>query len=100
VVAELVADPETVLEIARSNLSRWASQHRADSSAARALAAWSACLDQGLGPLIDALLSTSADACEMRQNSPFAGVLPDERRRDVLRSFSDHWRNEHAAATA
>jgi hypothetical protein len=29
----------------------------------------------------------------MRQNSPFAGILPANERRAVLESFRVHWRN-------
>ena len=98
VVAELVADPDTVLETARSNLARWASAHRAESTAGRAFMAWRAVLEQGVDVVIDTLLDTSGEACELRQNSPFAGVLPDQRRQDVLRSFAEHWKSDHATA--
>lgn len=100
VVAELVAQPDAVLDVARANLARWASQHRADSRTGRAFAAWMAVIDAGVDAVIATLLDASDEACEMRQNSPFAGVLPDQRRQDVLRSFGEHWRNDHTAATA
>ncbi|CFS51927.1 transcriptional regulator [Mycobacterium tuberculosis] len=44
------------------------------------------------------LTSPSEDAREMRQNSPFAGILPEATRVAVLRSFKDHWDREHERA--
>ena len=40
-------------------------------------------------------VSPSPDAREMRQNSPFAGVLPEDVRVRVLYSFKEHWSRAH-----
>jgi len=36
---------------------------------------------------------------ELRQNSPFAGALPQETRSQVLAAFIRHWRDFHASHT-
>ena len=47
--------------------------------------------------VLDALTSRTSHAVELRQNSPFAGVLSETERRDVLAAFATVWRAEHAA---
>ena len=56
---------------------------------------WNRVLDNGLDAIVDVVTSPSQEARELRQNSPFAGVLPDETRLRVLQTFKDHWRREH-----
>ncbi|MBV9313191.1 MAG: hypothetical protein JO100_05470 [Pseudonocardia sp.] len=41
------------------------------------------------------LTSRSPQAVELRQNSPFAGALPQETRSKVLAAFVRHWHTEH-----
>lgn len=41
--------------------------------------------------MLDTLLSPTPEACELRQNTPFAGVLDDATRVQVLRSFTHYW---------
>jgi len=43
------------------------------------------------------LTSTGPRAIELRQNSPFAGVLRPEERAAALAAFRDHWHRVHAA---
>ena len=55
-------------------------------------------LDGGVDEIVDVLVGTDERSSELRQNSPFAGVLSDEDRRHVLASFRDHWDREHTVA--
>lgn len=41
------------------------------------------------------LTSQRPAALELRQNSPFAGVISEEVRSRVLASFVRHWRRDH-----
>lgn len=91
----MLAEPEVVISKARDNLDRWASMHRPDGMTSRYFGEWKRVLDDGLDAIIDVVISPSQEARELRQNSPFAGVLPDETRLQVLRSFKDHWSREH-----
>ena len=75
VAGHLVADPESTLERARSNLGRLRTT-RPTGLSARWLVAWQSVLDGGPEAVLQTLTSQSQLAIELRQNSPFAGVLP------------------------
>jgi excisionase family DNA binding protein len=83
---EIVRDPERALEIARRNLQTM--QPTARGQARRWLEEWAHLLEGPLHRLLDALTSPSPKGRELRQNAPFAGVLSDHARGDVL----DAWR--------
>jgi transcriptional regulator with XRE-family HTH domain len=81
VAAKLLDDPAAVMAKARRNLAR---MRRADASgrAARYLEAWGRLLDGDECDLVATLLDPSERARDLRQASPFAGVLtPEERSR-------------------
>lgn len=82
IAARLAADPERVLRRARRNL---AVMRRAnDDGAADAwFTEWGRRLDGGLASVIEALVSHEQEARDLRQVTPFAGVLSDEERRAV-----------------
>jgi hypothetical protein len=63
---------------------------------ARWLAAWQSVLDDGPEAVLQTLTSQTPLAIELRQNSPFAGVLPEEERRAVLGAFRELDRNAPA----
>ncbi len=86
-LGHLLTDPEGVIHTARSNIARWLPQHREDGMTAEYLHAWERILDSGVEATRAALISTSSRACELRQNSPFAGVLSPVERTAALRSF-------------
>ena len=94
----LMTSPEEVLDRARANIGRWRAEHRSDGMTVRYLDAWERILDEGLEAVFDTLVSTAPEACELRQNTPFAGVLDDATRVQVLRSFKRYWEQEHEAA--
>lgn len=96
VAGRLVADPEGVLAKARSNLDRLRGIHP-DGMTAHWLQRWQAVLDAGTEPVLDALTSRAPYAIELRQNSPFAGVLSEPERDAVLAAFVTGWRRQHAA---
>lgn len=94
----LMIDPTGVMEQARENIRRWLPRHRCDGMAALYLAQWQEILDGGVDGVVNVLVGTDERSNELRQNSPFASVLPDDDRRHVLSSFREHWDQEHAAA--
>lgn len=94
-LAPMLSAPDAVITKARENLRRWSGMHRSDGMTVGYLGKWERVLDDGLDAVIEAVTSMSEEACEMRQNSPFAGVLPDETRVKVLRAFTEHWSREH-----
>jgi len=89
VVGHLVVDPTGTLERARTNLGRLRRAHPSGMSS-RWLDAWQAVLGGGPEAVLHTLTSQAPLAIELRQNSPFAGLLSDRERKAVLRAFRDH----------
>jgi transcriptional regulator with XRE-family HTH domain len=83
VLLRLLADPDGVRSRARVNLS---TMERAAPAAAPYLRRWSTLLDGPLGELTLALVATDEEARDLRQNSPFAGVLSASERESALAS--------------
>ena len=99
-LTQMLAEPDAVISKARDNLNRWTGMHRPDGMTVRYFEEWRRVLDDGLDAIVDVVISPSREARELRQNSPFAGVLPDETRLQVLRTFKDHWNREHERVIA
>jgi excisionase family DNA binding protein len=98
--AQMLADPDVVMSKARENLRRWADMHRPDGMTMRYFKEWEHVLNDGLDAVLQVMDSASSEARELRQNSPFAGVLPEETRARVLRTFSEYWRTKHEPVLA
>lgn len=88
-LTHLLTRPEEVMGLARENTRRWSSMHRADGRTAEYLREWDSILAQGLEETVGTILSTSPRARELRQNSPFAGVLSQAERTQALRTFRE-----------
>ena len=81
VLARLLGDPDAVRALARRNL---VVMGEAAPAASPYLRQWHTLLEGPLAELAVALVSPAADARELRQNSPFAGVLDAVERDRVL----------------
>jgi excisionase family DNA binding protein len=88
VAARLVSDPARTLERAQHNLRRLRAAHPSGMSR-RWLDRWQAIIDAGPDAVLDTLTSDSPVAVELRQNSPFAGVLSDSERMSILTAFRE-----------
>jgi excisionase family DNA binding protein len=86
VAARLVSDPERVLAHARRNLDK-VLVSSARGSAKVWLHEWSQLLEGPIEGVLEALTSRSPRSRELRQNSPFAGVLSEHERREVLAAY-------------
>jgi transcriptional regulator with XRE-family HTH domain len=95
VVGELTRDPDRVIAIARDNIDRWRTVHAGRSSILSPMDRWSEILDEGVEAIVATLTGLSEEAEDMRQNSPFAGVLTPEHREQALVSFRAHWEARH-----
>lgn len=93
VAGRLASDPDTGLGIARANLERARALHPRSGPW---IDAWAAILDDP-EQVMERLTATDAEADELRQNSPFAGVLDDAERTEILAAFADWWRTTHAS---
>lgn len=97
-LAYLLVDPDQAIAYAREQVLRWKRVHRSDGMTGRWLQLWDDVLDRGVESVVDTLTSRSTHALELRANSPFAGLLPDDVRRDVLAAFGRWWRQQGRAA--
>jgi len=95
VLAELVTDPQRVLAQVRGNLQRLSVQHPGRGMTAHWLEQWQDVVDAGVDVVADVLTSQGRSALELRQNSPFAGVISQEVRSRVLAAFRRHWLIDH-----
>jgi excisionase family DNA binding protein len=87
IAGSLVTDPDAVMNKARENLDRLLRQHRG-TMAEVWLKRWQDKINEGVGAVLKTLTSDDPEAVELRQNSPFAGVLPQLQRTKVLDSFT------------
>ncbi|MBI4260434.1 MAG: helix-turn-helix domain-containing protein [Actinobacteria bacterium] len=88
VAGKLVLDPAGVLQRARKNLAHLRSVHSGGASR-RWLDEWERLLDGPAEGVLDALSSPAPRSRELRQNSPFAGVLSEDERRKALAGFGE-----------
>jgi len=96
IASHLVSEPDLVLARARVNLERFADVHRG-TMAEHWLDIWRKTLSAGTDSVLNVLVSDAPRARDLRQNSPFTGILPEGERRKVLRSFRQHWHLEHGS---
>lgn len=93
VLDELRKDWDKCSAIAYENIELWKENHRSDGMSVKYLDEWIELLDKGFTAVSQVLLGVDEYSCDLRQNSPFAGVLSDERRLMVLYEFQEHWVN-------
>jgi len=83
VVTELVRAPDAVLAKARANLGRMRAVDL-DGRTLPWLERWEVLLSRRGVELVEMLLATDQASVDLRQTSPFAGVLTDEQRQAAL----------------
>jgi len=86
----IVSDPEGTLAWAQARIGELLA---GEPDGARWLLQWLSLIDRGPEAVMRAMTSTDPLARELRQNSPFVGLLPNDERRAVLEAF-------HAAGRA
>jgi transcriptional regulator with XRE-family HTH domain len=82
---KLRADSEDVLRIAGQNLALMTERH---PGAQILLTEWADILERPVEAIVDAMLSPGIHARDLRQVTPFAGVLSASERSDVYSRFS------------
>jgi len=75
-VADRLRHNPELLEVARTNLQRWSRRNAAVVSLLRCYAEWEDILSRPVDQICDLLCADTNEAQRLRQNSPFAGVLP------------------------
>jgi hypothetical protein len=85
VAGRLRAAPESVVRTARENLARWLAGGSFDAGTAASLREWLSILDRSTPEELLALLTAETDDGQrLHQSSPFAGVLTDEERLEIM----------------
>ena len=84
IARRLERSPEEVLARARDTLSLMRSKH---PEAGQLFREWEVILDRPVSELVTALIDPSSHGRELRQVTPFAGVLTAEERTEVYQSF-------------
>lgn len=87
VAGSLVTDPDAVLGKAAENLDRLLVQHQGTMTESWLLR-WREKLSDGPGAVLQVLTSQNPESVELRQNSPFAGVLSQPQRQQILDAFT------------
>jgi len=82
IAGKIVTDPDTAVERARHNIDRMLSNQRGGGR--RWLERWQRLLDGPVEEILSTLTSNSTTARELRQNNPFAGLLDEETRHQVI----------------
>ena len=77
-------DPDRILGLARANLARMRQVH-SDGSADPWFDAWDGLLDGPLDVIESVLVTDDEPSRQLRQNTPFAGVLTDRERQALIR---------------
>lgn len=99
-IAEKLRDnPEAVLAVTRQNIAHWRRTHSGTGGASYYFDRWDAMLKGPLDELLAFLGSPCQEARDMRQCSPFAGVLSHKERWGIIRCFSGDWMRRPKNAT-
>lgn len=84
IAARLMASPAEVIGLARENLNRWIQVH-AGTGTVYALKEWQTLLDTKTVPELVAIMTEDSDEGQrLRQSTPFAGVLSDHERKEIM----------------
>lgn len=94
-VGELARDADRVIAIARDNIARWRDVHTHRPGILAALDQWEEILAAGVDAIVAVLTGDSEATEDLRQNTPFAGVLTREQRDQALSSFRTEWASPH-----
>ncbi|MDZ7676926.1 MAG: hypothetical protein U5K29_00035 [Acidimicrobiales bacterium] len=87
--AEVLRDPEAALDRARRRLQHQLEDPVTPRASRRWLTEWKMVIERPLVDIVAVLLDPSQRGCEMRQHTPFAGLLSDQERLDVIRSLRE-----------
>ncbi len=77
IASELPQRPEW-LALAKANLERWSKRNAKAPGLLLAYAEWRAILERPVAEICAVLTAATDEGQRLRQNSPFAGALPDD----------------------
>ncbi len=89
IAAHLLADPEAVMNKARSNLKRWLPVHEGTPSE-QSLREWQLLLDHStIAELISIITEDSDEGQRLRSSTPFTGILSAEERKELRLHYEE-----------
>jgi hypothetical protein len=87
-VAEKIRARPDLLRIAIDNIDRWLSQNDYPSGPRKALLEWRGILvSASQNEIVERMLDPSEAGHQRRQNTPFAGILSDEERKQIREKY-------------
>jgi hypothetical protein len=95
-VATLLRASRQPIDMARQNLIRWSAQNAGSPALQRCYSEWQSILERSVDEVCEILCAETEEGRRLRQNSPFAGVLPPQRVWETKRQI----RNDRAAIPA
>jgi excisionase family DNA binding protein len=93
VAGKIALDPAAALEHGRRNLREIERDH---PEAGPSVREWERLIEDGPEAVMAALTSPTQAAADLRQNSPFFGLIPQHERDRVVDAFHAHWRATRA----
>ncbi|MBV8211080.1 MAG: hypothetical protein JO133_13580 [Burkholderiaceae bacterium] len=85
-LARAVERDPGVLARARKTILRWQAMH---GHSVGAWDEWLKLLDTGVPAVVQVMLDEGENASRLRQSSPFAGIIPNRRRWELLKQSRD-----------
>jgi hypothetical protein len=89
-VAARLRESPALLDVARSNLSRWSRQNSGSPSLLRCYVEWQGVLTRPMDEICNLLCAETDDAQRIRQNSPFVGILSPAEVWEIKSEFRRH----------
>lgn len=97
IAAKLRDDQAPTIAIARKNIARWREIHKG-TGVIYYLNRWQNLLQGPLDEFLAFMVSSFQEARDMRQCSPFAGLLSPRERWGIMNNFQEEWKRGHTYA--
>ncbi len=88
-VAARLRESTGPLELARGNVQHWCRLNAQSKALLRCYGEWQSILDRPLDEICDTLCADTEEGRRLRQNSPFAGVLPPKQVWEIKRRYRE-----------
>ena len=91
-IASRISSDPSLLEVARNNIRRWRELARGRKKEPYYLSAWEKELEKGVEHVLSFMVDDSEYATQLRQSSPFAGIISQRERIQFFREWNDKHR--------
>jgi len=90
-IADRIKKNPALLNIAHENITRWRKRHKQENphrTEPYYLSAWEDVLSKGLAHALIFMCEDSDRATQLRQSSPFAGIIPQRERIEFFKAWN------------